>query len=288
MDKTPLLCLSTFFLLESYSISLAQVSNTLPELIWETDFDIDYKKNQPEIYYSPHQDDETIGMGASISKNSRSGKPVFVVLFANGAGSAAHEILNGEIECGYHKTFHSFNLSRKEFIDARNREFIAACKSLGAARIYIANNGKAWDESIGYDDLTIRFEELIVYFENKFPQATHNLISGNCDTSSGKQEAHHAGATAINSLYKNKIISNVNLFKVYIYYYPIEQRIAQSITTVNPIDIFIRQRASNEYNLFKPEIGRFAIGYQHSVWPLFNELYSSSFEYIDHPKNDCD
>ena len=92
----------------------------------------------PVIFYSPHQDDETIGMGASIAEHVRIGRPVYVVLLTNGANE---NMLN------FLKSLNSKS-TMQDVINARNNEFIAACKALGVHKIYIADNGKGYNESI--------------------------------------------------------------------------------------------------------------------------------------------
>src|SRR5260221_6150791 len=74
----------------------------LPALVWKNPTKPSI--NSPVIFYSPHQDDETLAMGASIAECIRIGKPVYVVLFTNGASSAALLSLNGITPCRYHHT----------------------------------------------------------------------------------------------------------------------------------------------------------------------------------------
>ena len=267
-----------------------------PLLVWSSKKQPNPDLIPPSIFYSPHQDDETIGMGASIAEHVRIGRPVYVVLFTNGAGSSAFNILNGKEKCSSHNTFHHFNLSRKDFINARNNEFIAACKKLGAHRVYIVNNGKGVDESIGLKNMIIRFKNLIYYFQKQYPNISHKLISGNSDYScSGENcntytqsDAHKAGDISINNLYDLGIVKDVRLYKIYIFSscYNERKRIANWKKPVSTSDMLTKQKACDEYKLFKPEIGRFAIAYNHSVWEYFSNSYSSKYEYVVYPINE--
>jgi hypothetical protein len=275
-----------------YSISVrSQNKIDFPLLIWSDIKQPDYISSYtgPVIFYAPHQDDETLAMGGSIAENIRMGNPVYVVLFGNGGGSKALETLNGKSPCNFHHTTHHFNLSKEEFIQSRNAELIAACKTLGVHRIYIANNGSGWDESIGLINLTKRFKDLIIYFRDQFPNASHNFISGNCDLDpeEPRQISHRAGAIAINNLFVTRFVSKIQLYKVYVYYFTPQQRSANLIKILLFHDILVRQRALKEYQSFKPENKRYAIGYAHSVKSLFDDSYWSMFEYIDYPQNDC-
>lgn len=110
--------------------------NKKPKLIW-TAGENEKTKGTPAIFYSPHQDDETLGMGASISENSRIGRPTYVVLMTNGKNSTMLDYLQ-TINPSYNEN---------DVTTFRNNEFIAACISLRVDRIYIANVGEGYDET---------------------------------------------------------------------------------------------------------------------------------------------
>lgn len=68
------------------------------------------------LYAIPHQDDDVITMGASISAHVRAGHEVHVVLCTDGVNSAARD---------------ATDLSRPAFTRARDREFTAGVAALG-------------------------------------------------------------------------------------------------------------------------------------------------------------
>jgi hypothetical protein len=289
----------TFTKINKNEISKLHQLNTddeAPFLVWNSNKQPDPTSIPPVIFYSPHQDDETIGMGASIAEHVRIGRPVYVVLFTNGAGSSAINILNGKEKCGSHNTFHHFNLTLEDFIYARNNEFIAACKKLGVNRVYIANNGKGFDETIGLKNMVDKFKNLILNFQNQYSNISHKLIAGNSDYScSGencntyiKSDAHRAGDIAINNLYNLGLVKDVRLYKIYIFSscYNERKRTANWKKPVYTSDMLRKQKACDEYKLYKPEIGRFAIAYNHSVWEYFSNSYSSKYEYVVYPINE--
>ncbi len=271
--------------------------NASPFLVWSSKKQPNPSTLPPVIFYSPHQDDETIGMGASIAEHVRIGRPVYVVLFTNGASSSAIDILNGKEKCSFHKAFHHFNLTLEDFINARNNEFIAACKKLGVHRVYIANNGKGFDESMGLKNMIIRFKKLILYFQNQYPNISHKLVSGNSDYSrSGencniysKSDAHRAGDIAVNKLYNLGVVKDVRLYKIYIFSscYKESERTSNWEKPISNSDLLRKQKACKEYKFYKPEEGRYAIGYYHSVWEYFSNTYSSKYEYIMYPNKEA-
>lgn len=262
-----------------------------PKLIW-TNPQSPRNSKAAAIFYSPHQDDETLAMCASIAEHVRHGRPVIVVLYSSGEICGALEILNGmnssgeTVTCDYHNTIHQFHLSPKEFVKARNAEFLAACKQLGVQQVYIANNGKGYDENLDQKAMICTYRELMLYFDEQFPGCSHKLISGDCDhTLTGvKHPTHRAGAIAANQLFHSGKIRDIRLYRDYVYYFPEDEREAQWKKKISASDKQKRRRAMDEYNLFNPKIGRYAIGCQHSVYELFDASYESDYEYIDYPK----
>lgn len=101
---------------------------------------------RPVVFYSPHQDDETLFMGQVIAHHALAGREVHVVLCSNGASSGARAEINGEVSDGtYWKGYHYparegyTPLSLDTFSEARTREFVAACAQLGvpASRVHL-------------------------------------------------------------------------------------------------------------------------------------------------------
>ena len=256
----------------------------IPALIWESKKQPNAFNAPPAIFYTPHQDDETLAMGSSIAESVRKGHPVYVVLLTNGDNPSTNAILNGTTKCEFHNTNHNFNLSNQDFINARNAEFLAACKALGVHKVFISNNGKGFDETIGLENLNLKFFETISFFSSQYTLASHHSISGNCDPYNKKGDrmnAHRACANALQLLYNLDSTKNIYLYKDYVYYFPKEERTASFIKKNKKRDTKKKHKAFEEYNLFDPTKGRYAIGYQHSVWELFNNSYSSEYEYID-------
>ena len=73
------------------------------------------------IYFVPHQDDETLYMGADISLQYRLGRQVIVVLVTNGNASGVRYLM-----CKQKQVC----LTKEQFTAARNDEMIAAMKKL--------------------------------------------------------------------------------------------------------------------------------------------------------------
>ncbi|MFA4923649.1 MAG: PIG-L family deacetylase [Ignavibacteriaceae bacterium] len=110
-----------------------------PIIVWQAE--AQPISSWPAIFYSPHQDDETLGMGASIAEHVRAGRAVYVVLLSNGANSGM---------LTYIQQNYNPNATMQDVINARNNEFIAACIALGVHRVYITHVGVGYDESADF------------------------------------------------------------------------------------------------------------------------------------------
>lgn len=51
--------------------------------------------DSPAIFYSPHQDDESIGMAGAIREHKEAGRSVHLVLLTNGINQGLLDIMNG-------------------------------------------------------------------------------------------------------------------------------------------------------------------------------------------------
>jgi LmbE family N-acetylglucosaminyl deacetylase len=101
---------------------------------------------RPIVFYTPHQDDETLFMGQVIAHHCLAGREVHVVLASNGSTSGARDEVNGVAFDGtYWDGFHYPTregyapLSLADFGLARTRELVAACAQLGvpAERVHL-------------------------------------------------------------------------------------------------------------------------------------------------------
>lgn len=249
-----------------------------PLLVWSDDSEIeDCSQTKTVIYYSPHQDDETIGMGASIAEDARSGNKVCVVLLTNGASMAMLK--------HFHKTLRFATMA--DLCTFRNNEFLAACQTLGANRVYIANSGLGFEESVPASVLTDEFEATMKYMNEIFPDASHRTVSGNSDsynTNCNKHPSHQAAENAIQDLVKDGTLKDVRLYRVYRYYwnYGTCDKNPDVVKRVNPIDKQRRQQAIEQYKYVSRDEDRYGLGYWHSVKALFDNSWDSDVEYIDY------
>jgi LmbE family N-acetylglucosaminyl deacetylase len=239
----------------------------------------------PAIFYSPHQDDEALGMAGAIAEHKEVGRPVYLVLLSDGHPSASmQDILNGHADCGWHGGRHNFRLSVDQMIWARTIEFVASARALNVDRVFIARNGGIGDLlSVGdYPELVRLIRRTILWFETAYPGASHKLISGKYDVGVGgsSNPTHLACWEAAHDL--TGYISDFRFYRPYRYGGYV-QPVSPSWSRPLGLRWLTQKRAAlDEYRRFDPANGRYAFGY-HSVGGLIDAASSTPLEYIDLP-----
>ena len=89
------------------------------------------KHSKTVLYFIPHQDDELLTMGIDIVNSVNLGMDVHVILCVNGSKSSVKKTLNNGKTCSFHKNKHTYDLIFRDFVSARDREFIESCICLG-------------------------------------------------------------------------------------------------------------------------------------------------------------
>lgn len=265
---------------------------THPLLVWSQNTQPNPLITPPAIFYSPHQDDETISMAASISEHVRAGRPVYVVLLTNGANAGL---------LSYIKKHYNSSATMEDVITARNNEFIAACIALGAHRVYIANMGSGYTEAQCYGknaatgllNLTQQFKNSMSYFISLYPLISHKTVSGNTDsyhTGCEKTPAHIAATNALHELYSAGLTNDVRFYRVYCYYwFPSKNfggcdRCSSWFKPIAPVDKLKKQAATAQYKLVDPANHRYGFG--NYSFELLNNSLSHPYEYVDFVEND--
>lgn len=143
--------------------------------------------NKTAVYYIPHQDDEFLSMGVSILNHVDAGYDVHLVLVTDGEGS---------------KMIPKFNLTKKQFGEARDREFIKSARALGVKykNLHFMNlpDGKVTKQQM---------ESIILKFEAKYPGAKHRAYSYY-----DKHNDHKVGGEALNALYNAKKVKDARFY----------------------------------------------------------------------------
>lgn len=259
-----------------------------PSLVWSAASEPAPGTMGPAIFYSPHQDDESLGMGASIAEHVRVGRPVYVVLMTKGENSGMLTYMQNQPGYG--------NSTMQDVVNARNAEFLAACQTLGVHRVYISNLGNGFAETTTLANQIQNFKGTMAYMDGQFPIASHKTVSGNCDAynySCAKMPAHQACASAMDDLYNAGAFTDIRLYRLYNFWntannYAHYCHPADWNKWINPLDKATRAAAFYEYEYQDFANGRFGLGYNVSVQGLFDAIEPHNYEYVDYIWSNAD
>lgn len=237
----------------------------------------------PAIFYAPHQDDEAIGMAGAIREHKDARRPVYLVLLTNGINSDVLNILNGVVECPWHQIGHNFQLTMEQMMWARKVEFVASAGRLGVDKIFILDDGQGFDDVepyTNYGNFVNRLIDTIKRFEAEFPGASHKLVSGRLDLlPDGTTNPTHQACWDAATLLRNQI-TDFRFYRIYVYFKNAASRTSQFQLYLTPGWQAAKRAALDEYKLFNPDAGRFAVGY-HSVSQLIDAAFNDDKEYLD-------
>ena len=222
-------------------------------------------------------------MAGAIQQCKDLGRPVYLVLLTSGANRSLLDILNGSTRCSWHGTRHNFQLTMEQMCWARKMEFVASARQLNVDKVFLVNHGRGLDDGNpwpSYRKFVDRVERTIKRFERKFPRASHNLVSGRLDLlpRGGTNSTHRACWDAAMNLCSE--ISDFRFYRIYVYWKDRADRDSQCQRDLRPEWRASKRAALDEYKLFWPEAGRFAIGY-HSVPQLMDAAAADTKEYLD-------
>lgn len=235
------------------------------------------------LYFSPHQDDELLTMGADICNSCLQNKEVHVILCTDGSKSPARQRLNNGESCSLHKEIHNYNLSEQEFINARDLEFISSCKALGVftENIHI-HEKRAIDGCLSVEYA----QEIIKHFISIYGNNVEVCTIAPFNLGNYQHEDHRNLGLAAQNLLKQKLFYKIKFFKEPYHvpkkilkkiFFNIVYNIKEKLYSSKEIKDRT-QKAMNSYLYWNPSENRFAVGY-HCVQYLF-EYYKNNIEII--------
>ena len=239
-----------------------------------------YKKKDIVLYFSPHQDDELLNMGADISKTCLlPNKEVHVILCTDGSKSPARQRLNNGQYCSLHKELHNYNLSEEEFIKERDLEFLSSCKALGVS----AENIHIYEHREVDSKITVeQAKEIIKHFISlygKDAEVRTFFPFRILDYINYQHKDHYNIGLAAKKLLEDKLFTKAKFFVEQnrvtdilsrLFFYIIgmkKEKISEEIKGKT-------EKAMNSYFYWSPSESRYAVGY-HCVSNLF-EYYKKS------------
>jgi hypothetical protein len=229
--------------------------------------------NRPAVFFSPHQDDETLGMAGAIYEHVQAGRDVFIELMTDGSRSGARTVLGNGGTDTWHSGTHSYALTYEQFSEARDREFRAAAIRLGVKGIYL---GTATDGALTQAQVAERIQW---WRGGGFTGLSLKGTVGAEDPGSVGGAAHPDHAAVWNALVASGF-ADVRGYLVY--HHTTGVGTPDGTITLTAAQCSAKRAALNEYKVWSPGAGRYAVGY-HSVAQLIDSTYSSCREYIEYP-----
>ncbi|KUF18164.1 MULTISPECIES: PIG-L deacetylase family protein [Streptomyces] len=249
----------------------------------------------PAIFYSPHQDDEAIGMAGSILEHKAAGRPVYLVLVSRGENGGIAEYLNRtpcvlgskcsapghRHELGWQETWPT-----PEVVSARTSEFNASAKALGVDKVI---NFKLSDTAYGteseYEAFVKKIMSKVRGLIQQYPKASHKFAAGWLDTTNPSQPTnatHKACSDAAYWLHDNGELKDVRFNHIYTYEaFSRSQRDrgADYVLNIPSAHMKKKRAAILSYNTWDPNRNLYTTGY-HSVPTMLEEAYSDPREFV--------
>ncbi|MET8138566.1 PIG-L family deacetylase [Streptomyces sp. NPDC005251] len=249
----------------------------------------------PAIFYSPHQDDEAIGMAGSILEHKAAGRPVYLVLVSKGENGGIAQRLNqtpcllGD-KCSapghYHELGWQETWPTPEVVSARTSEFNLSAKAIGVDKVI---NFKLSDNAFGtpgeYDALVQQIIGKVRALAQQYPGASHKFTAGWLDRlvpTEPTNATHKACSDAAYWLMKNGELKDVRFNHIYAYQaFSRDQRDRGADYVLNiPSSHMAKKRAAIlAYNTWDPNRNLYTTGY-HSEPTLLEEAYGDPREFV--------
>jgi LmbE family N-acetylglucosaminyl deacetylase len=243
----------------------------------------------PAIFYSPHQDDEAIGMAGSIRQHKAAGRPVYLVLVTLGENSRLAEIMNEgpcplRARCASPSDWHNLGWptdGTSKIVPARTAEFMASAKALGVDKVI---NWKLPDGAEGaYNKFVGTVAAKIEDLAERYPGASHKFPAGWIDRLGQKpaNSTHKAISDAAYRLMNDRTLTDVRFNHIYAYNLPVEDRGRGAAYVLNIPDSHMKAKrnALYAYNTWDPDRNFYALGY-HSVDWLLEAAHQDPREFV--------
>ncbi|RPE46153.1 LmbE family N-acetylglucosaminyl deacetylase [Streptomyces sp. Ag109_O5-1] len=245
---------------------------------------------RPAIFYSPHQDDDAIGLAGSILEHKAAGRPVFLVLVTNGKNPDLAVRMNADpcvlttwatphpCAAGGRHNLNWPTDGTSMIVAGRTAEFMASAKAVGVDKVInfkIVDDGAAGTSA--YDKLVDRIEAKVRALAAQYPGASHKFTAGWLE----RTEAHKACSDVAYRLMNDGTISDVRFNHVYAYRRPWEQRAdgAAYVLDIPSAHMDIKRNAIYAYNTWDPSRNLYALGY-HSVPELLEPAHADPREFV--------
>ena len=225
------------------------------------------------FYFSPHQDDELLNLGAALCKDIDAGREVFCVLCTDGGASGARRLIGNGGTCEWHDGNHDHLMDTAAFSAARDREFTASCLAMGLQPDHILIPA---DRA---PDGQLTAEHAADIMRNAIKGLSHERVTIKtlAEVMWRKQNPDHAAAArAALRLREENACAAVKEYLETILFPPSENTVISETLTPNDIQRERLLSAAAIYGRWEPKNGFYAVG-RHSVWDEFEEFRKEQF-----------
>lgn len=195
------------------------------------------------VFFTPHQDDETLSMGPAVRHHLEAGHDVHVVLMTTGQNSAVYP---------------GTGLDVASFVAARDDEMYRATRQSGVRTANVVVSPLRTQDG----QLSVSIAQSIIgAFYAQYPDAWCKSYSNRVAT--GRHIDHIACGQAALNLFNSGQVSNLRLY--------VEPWLVSAFTTANPTVSLAPERAAgttavqrafDEYKLVDHVADKYGIGYQ--------------------------
>ncbi|MFE3498497.1 PIG-L deacetylase family protein [Kitasatospora sp. NPDC059160] len=250
----------------------------------------------PAIFYSPHQDDEVLGLAGSILEHKAAGRPVYLVLVTLGENDGLARLMNekdqngDQLDCELRAMDHCIArgphglnwptgaASDSVIVPARTAEFMASAAVLGVDKVInLKISDSAWNGDDAFKKFTKTVKSKIASIADQYPGASHKFTAGWLEVSA----THKAISDAAVQLAREGKLTDVRFNFVYAYDHKPSLRGNGAAYVLNIPDAHMRTKrdAMACYNAWKPSKNFYALGY-HSAWRKLEPASADPREYV--------
>ena len=215
-------------------------------------------RRAPLVYLVPHQDDETLSMGASIRRAvSRSGPAcVHLVLVTTGQSSGARTVLARGVRSPSTGRVVRYRLTTAQFVAARDAEFRAAAARLGvpARNVHLGLPGAPRVADSGSTLTPAVARKVVNTAVDRFGTKAGYATMSDSDP----QTNHRTLGVALRSVGGARKVGSIS-FLYPPYQLPAPRRVVATVAT--GADRTALRNAGLEYGRFAPASGRYGVGW---------------------------
>ncbi|MFD8705320.1 PIG-L deacetylase family protein [Kitasatospora sp. NPDC059648] len=151
----------------------------------------------PATFYSPHQDDEALGLAGSILEHKAAGRPVYLVLVSRGENPNLATVMNTDpcpnvpahpCAAGGHHGLNWPTDGASMIVPGRTSEFMASAAAIGVDKVInFQMSDSVWQGAEPFKQFTANVKLKIAALAAKYPGASHRFTAGWLETTATRR-----------------------------------------------------------------------------------------------------